>query len=205
MNVSLLNRASAQNILRLFNLSFRYGVLDAYELGDEYAAKDFLEKHRENWTYGAVGQPDDFDWKHWRFYMTSKFCMFNGLTGFSERYLYSIKTYNYLFCPIIMSMRFYLKGVEEWIEYPNPSRIELFKRAGVAHWKPMPNQFKKITKTENFVDIQEIAYEYSRTHGDAQTVTPNVMKEFCSAMFDLTRKYVSSKRIHIDGHFIKNA
>ena len=58
--MSVLNRTTAAQILRLYPLCFKHGVLDAYELGDVYAAREFLDLHDEGWTYGVLGEPDDY-------------------------------------------------------------------------------------------------------------------------------------------------
>ena len=203
MKFSPLNRRSAPQILRLCALCFKQGVLHAYELGDDYTAKEFLEQHKENWTYGVLGEPDDFDWKMWRFSLY-RWCRYADLSNFAETYLYTVKTYNYLYCPIVMSMRFYLKGIEEWLDYPNPVQIERFKQESKVHWKPMPGAARKIIRQDLLADMQEIAYEYRRLPEDVRHLGEHVMTDFCAAMFDLTSKYVLKKKIRIDDTQIQN-
>lgn len=203
MSYSLLNRTSAPQILRLCAISFKQGVLDAYDLGDDYAAREFVDKHKPDWSYGVLGEPDDYDWKMWRFSIY-RACRYNNLTKFAENYLYEVKKYNYLFCPIVFSMRFYLMGIEEWLEYPNPVNIERFKQETYIHWKPVPAGAAKMTRNEILATMQDIAYDYRRLPEEQQTVRAGVMVEFSSALFDLTRKIPVHKRIIIDGSAIKN-
>lgn len=198
---SPLNRTSAAQILRLCALCFKHGVLDAYELGDDYTAKEFLDKHRENWTYGILGDDDDYDWKMWRFYLY-KWCRKSKLVRFGDRYLYEIKRFNYLYCPMIFAMRFYLLGISEWLEYPNPVGIERFRHDTRAHWTP--SETSKFTRTGIIAEMQSIAYEYSRRPEEDREVSGGVIVDFASAMFDMTSTFVYKKRIIIDGEEIEN-
>lgn len=201
MSISPLNRTSAAQILQLCALCFKRGVLDAYEFGDDYAAREFLESHSENWTYGVLGEPDDYDWKMWR-YSLYRWCRSAKLVKFAETYLYEVKRFNYLFCPIVFSMRFYLMGISEWLDYPNPVGIERFKQERSRRWKP--DGFMKLTRTDIISDMQKIAYDYRRRPEEEQTVRDGVMIDFVSAMFDMTSRYVFKKKVIIDGEEIKN-
>lgn len=204
MSFSPLNRTTASQILRLYVLCFKHGVLDAYELGDDYVAAEFVRNHKENWTYGVLGEPDDYDWKMWRFSLY-KLCRRNGLAQFAENYLYEVKRYNYLYSPILMSMRFYLMGIEEWLSYPNPGEIEIFRQERSIHWaKNLPGG-KRITRLEIIAESQDIAYQYRRAPEEARVISTSVLDEFCTATLDLTNKHVSKKRIIIDGKAVKNA
>ena len=149
-------------------------------------------------------QPDDYDWKMWRFSLY-KICRRNGLAQFAENYLYEVKRYNYLYSPILMSMRFYLMGIEEWLSYPNPGEIEIFRQERSIHWaKNLPGG-KRITRLEIIAESQDIAYQYRRAPEEARVISTSVLDEFCTATLDLTNKHVSKKRIIIDGKAVKNA
>lgn len=204
MKVSLLNRRTAPQIVKLCAACFKQGVLDAYKLGDDYAARDFVAKHKKDWTYGVLGEPDDFDWKMWRFSLY-RWCRHYRLAEFAERYLYEIKTFNYLYCPIVFSMRFYLMGIEEWLEYPNPVGIERFRQEPMSHWVPnVPRGSNKFTKRGIIVEMQEIAYQYRRRPEEDWDVRGGVMVEFGTAMVDLTSELAYKKRITIGDAQIKN-
>lgn len=203
MQTSLLNRRTAPQILRTCTLCLKNGVIDAYNLGDDYAVEEFLRKHKENWTYGVLGEPDDYDWKMWRFALY-RWCRKSGLTSFAEDYLYEVKKYNYLYCPIVFAMRFYLMGIEEWLAYPNPVGIERFKKETSMHWQEVGSHGKKMTRKEIIALMQDIAYQFRRRPEEDQEVSFSVMDSFCSAIFDLTSQYKFKRRIVIDGKTIKN-
>lgn len=202
MSVSPLNRTTAPQILRLCSLCLKHGVLDAYEMGDTYASEEFLAKHKEEWTYGVLGEPDDYDWKMWRFFLY-KWCRRGGLAKFAEKYLYEVKRCNYLYCPVLISMRFYLMGIEEWLAYQNPVGIEVYRGSSGLHWGA-PRGAGKLTRTEIIADMQEIYYQYRRLPEERRDLSANVLNEFCSAIYDLTSKYVWKKKIRIDGATVEN-
>lgn len=203
MSFSPLNRTTAPQILRLCSLCYKNGVLDAYELGDDYAAREFIDKHKTDWSYGVLGEPDDYDWKMWRFALY-KWCRRHALARFADNYLYGIKKYNYLFCPILLSMRFYLMGIEAWLAYPNPSGIEIFRQDNGAYWGGNGIGTKKMKQRDIIVEIQGLVYQYRRAPEESQTVSAKVLDEFSSAIFDLTSKHDYKKRIIIDGKSVKN-
>ena len=203
MTYSPLNRTSAPQILRLCLLCLKNGVLDAYDLGDDYAVEEFLTKHKKGWTYGILGEPDDYDWKMWRFALY-KWCRRHGLSTFAENYLYEVKRFNYLYCPILITMRFYLMGIEEWLAYPNPVNIERFRKESSLHWQPMGQGSQKMTRREIIAEMQDIAYQFRRRPESEREISFSVLDEFCSAMFDLTSKYKFKKRIIIDGKAVQN-
>lgn len=198
-----MNRTTAPQILRLCVLCLKRGVLDAYELGDDYAAEEFLRKHKEEWTYGVLGEPDDFDWKMWRFSLY-RWCRRAGLAGFAESYLYEVKRYNYLYCPIVMSMRFYLMGIEEWLAYPNPVGIERYRKESSSHWQPPGQGARKLTRRDIIAEMQNISYSFRRRPEEDREVSHGVMDEFCSSMFDLTSKCKYKKKIILDGKASEN-
>lgn len=185
-------------------MCFKQGVLDAYKIGDDYAVRDFVEKHKANWSYGVLGEPDDYDWKMWRFSLY-RWCRNYKLAQFAEQYLYEVKTFNYLYCPIVFGMRFYLMGIEEWLDYPNPVGIERFRQDPMAHWKPAAfGGSKKLTKRSIIVEMQEIAYQYRRRSASEWDVSGGVMVDFGTAIFDLTSKIIYKKRLVVGDAKIKN-
>ena len=198
-----MNRTTAPQILRLCSLCYKNGVLDAYELGDDYLSGEFLGAHTADWSYGVLGEPDDFDWKMWRFSLY-KWCRRQGLSKFADSYLYEVKRYNYLFCPIILSMRFYLMGIKDWLAYPNPTGIEVFRQNNSSYWDAFKTGPRKMTKKDVLAEIQGMVYEYRRLPEESQTVSYSVFDEFSSALYDLVSKYVSNDNIVIDGKTIKN-
>lgn len=190
MSELVLNRSTAPQVLRLFDCCFKRGVLDSIYLGDDYAAKEFLEARLADGGYGLVYDTEDFDWKRWRFTI-SRIARENRLGRLEEDYISSSALRQsgrtFLFALLPISMRFYLMGVEEWLAYPNPGHRALFTATSV-HWKPMASPLRKI-KTNDWISyVQEFVYERQKMRIE-NDLTPLQYDSFAEAMWKFTRKY----------------
>ncbi len=87
-----------------------------------------------------------------------------------------------------MTMRFYLMGVEEWLEYPNPLNVELFKHTKKIHWKQVPSHLKNMTTGDFLSLLQDFIYERQKMHLDGD-LTEAQYDGFSRAMYRYTRKY----------------
>ncbi len=186
-----LNRSTAPTIIRFFDLCFKHGVIDAYVFADDYGAREFVQKHKEAWDFGVLGEPDDFDWEMWRFTLY-RWGRMNHFMKLAENYIYRITKKNYLWYILPFCMRFYLMGIEEWIEYPDPSKIEIFKNENKVHWKPVPPHLRKITTNDFISYMQEFAYEFRRSplsQGEDRIMVTRTMDGYIQAIHDMTRKY----------------
>lgn len=197
---SPLNRTTAPQVLNLFDYCFKQGVIDAYELSDDYQAREWLDARKEDGGYGLLSDMDtDYDWRRWRFTLY-RWCRNARLGSVKDTYIDSIcKTTNFLFCLIPISMRFYLMGIEEWLEYPNQMNIQIFKQTRKIHWKPVPSHLKVIQKDDFISYIQEFVYERQKLHRQMGTedATPKDASdfsydEFSKTMWTLTRKTTNS-------------
>ena len=195
----LLNRTSAPTVVRFFDVCFKQGVIDACAFADDYGAQEFLKQHREKWDFGVLGEPDDYDWEMWRFTLY-RWARQHHYMKFSSEFIYRIvnKTYLWYFLPYCM--QFYLMGIEEWLEYPNPVKMEIFKGENRIHWKPVERHLRKMTTDDTISYMQEFCYNFRRSplsEGDDRVMNPNAMDAFCQAIHDLTRKYDTRKRLRI--------
>ena len=95
-------------------------------------------------------------------------------------------------------MRFYLLGIEEWLEYPNPTGIELFKKESKVHWKPVDQKLRKITKNDLISYMHEFCYEYRRVPEDKRKMSLTSFDGFSRAIHDLTSPYEKRKKIRIE-------
>lgn len=161
MSRSALNRTSAPNVVRLFDYSFKQGVIDAASFEDDYTAKEWMEERLEKGDYGLLPEHEvPYDWKRWRFTLY-RWCREARMSPLAENYIDKIRHYqkDFLFAILPLSMRFYLMGVSEWLEYPNPVGLALFKQSPKVHWKPVPSHLKKITNNDFISQVQEFVYE----------------------------------------------
>ena len=186
-----LNRTTAPQVIRLFDSCFKRGVLDACAQEDDYGVKEWLERHKTDGSYGLVYDDENFDWKRWRFTI-ERWCREDRLGSVGDTYLNApcLRGYtrNFLFAVLPMTMRFYLMGVEEWLEYPNPIGIELFKHTRKIHWKPVPKHLKLMTTNDFLSILQEFVYERQRMKLDGD-LNDRQYDSFSVAMYRFTRKY----------------
>lgn len=195
-----LNRTSAPIILRFFDLCFKQGVIDAKEFNDDASAKEFLDSHKESWDFGLLGV-DDFDgWQEWRFVLY-RWGRQHRMTKFSENYIYRITKKNYLWYFLPFCMRFYLMGIEEWLKYPNPVRIELFKKESKVHWMPVQSNLRKMTTNDFISYMQEFVYDFRRSplsKGEDRIMVDTTFDSFQQAVHDLTRGFKTGRKIKIE-------
>lgn len=195
----LLNRTSAPTVVRFFDVCFKQGVIDACAFADDYGAQEFLKQHREKWDFGVLGEPDDYDWEMWRFTLY-RWARKHHYMKFSSDFIYRIVNKTYLWYLLPYCMQFYLMGIEEWLEYPNPVKMEIFKGENRIHWKPVERHLRKITTDDTISYMQEFCYNFRRSplsEGDDRVMNPNALDAFCQAIHDLTRKYDTRKRLRI--------
>ena len=192
MSGSPFTRTTGPQIVRFFDVCFKQGVLDAYAMGDDYAVKEFLDLHKEDWSFGILGEPNDYDWELFRFAMY-RWARHNRLTTFAENFIYKIRQKNYLWAFLPYCMRFYILGIEEWLEYPNPIGIEIFKHTNWIHWAPREGALKKITRSDVFAYMTEFSVAHRRLPEDARLMNAQTFSDFPVALYDFTKQYKRHK------------
>lgn len=192
---SPLNRTNARQILRMFDICFKQGVLDAYEFSDDYGAREFYDQHKAEWDFARLGDADDYDAEIWRFLMY-RWARKNSMKQFSESYIYKVTRKNYLWCFLPYCMRFYLMGIDEWLSYPYSMNIELFKNEKNVHWRKMDKgESRKMDKGDFIAYMHEFALDYRRLPEYKKFIATNTMDGYCKAIFALTRKYTPINEI----------
>lgn len=187
---SHITRKSAPEIIRLLDYCYKRGVVDASEVEDDLAVQDWYDETIDSGKYGLVGSPDEeCDWKRWRFFLL-RWCRENRLSSLGFDYIDGVRrARGFEFLIIPMAMRFYLFGVKEWLDYPNPSLIGMFKAKPKFRWSPsVPQQMKNMTKDDFISLIQEFIYELrNKPMEGMKDVAPRAMDNFEYAMWQMTR------------------
>ena len=183
----MLNRTTGPQVLRLFDICFKMGVIDACGINDNEEVRRFSSSMSDSWLFGVVGDSKPTDWRDYRFTLY-KWCRGAGLTTFAENYIMMIRKENVYWCLLPYCMRFYILGVNEWLEYPNPAGIGIFKSSPKSHWDKN-NKVSKFTKMDYISHMHDFAREYREIPEDLRPVSDASMDSFCSAIYDLTRKY----------------
>lgn len=187
-----LNRTNAPHIIRLFDACFKQGVIDSCNAADDYSVREFLENHYCKWTFGRVDEPDDYDWRSFRFVLY-RWARDYNLTSLAENYIIMIRKPNYLWCLLPYCMWFYMMGIREWLDYPNPQNIGVFKMELRVHWNPHIRT-KKMTRMDFISYMHEASFMYKKFDDENKLVCDSTMDSFCQAVYDLTRDYVTGKR-----------
>lgn len=184
-----LNRANAPAIFRLFDACFKQGVIDAGKLCDDISAREFVDKHKAAFTFGVLDDEEEYDWRAFRFVLY-RWARLYKLNNLAENYILFIKSGSYLWALLPFCMQFYLMGIEEWLEYPDPGRLELFRHSIKIHWNR--NQpLRNFTKTDYISYMHEMAFAYRKAPEENRVISPTTMDGYCLALYNLTRKYVT--------------
>jgi len=187
---SHITRTSAKSIIRLLDLCYKKGVIAAASVEDDLAVKDWVDSMRNTGKYGIVDFPDEIcDWKRWRFFLL-RWCRENKMTSLGFNYIDSIRKpcgFEYVIIP--MTMRFYLQGVMEWLEYPNILALALFKSRCRLRWtNKVPKNMKTITTNDFISMIQEYIYELRQYPMEEMVDFPQgALDNFEYAMWQTTR------------------
>lgn len=183
---SPLNSSTGPQVLRFFDVCFKRGVQDAAALEDDYRVRDFVLKHEEDWSFGVLGEPDDFDWKLFRFVLY-RWARAARLTQLAERYLFMIRAVNPYWAILPFCMRFYLMGVKEWLAYPNPMGLDVFRNTPKIHWAPQQGVSKKFTRPDYIAYMQEFSLIHRRLPEDRRLMNARTMDDYCMAIYDVSR------------------
>lgn len=194
--IKTLDRNIAPSIIKLFDLCFRQGVLDAYEFHDDYEAKDFVARHKEAWDFAVLGKPEPYLWDEWRFTLFH-WARMNGMNKLAVEHIYQITKKNPQWYLLPHCMCFYLKGIEEWLEFPDPTRIEIFKKGKFVHWKKMPPGLQKMDKNDIISSMHEFVFDFRRLPREERPFSVMTFDGYARAMHTLTRAY-SKKKARIE-------
>ena len=183
----LLNRTTAPTTLRFFDACFKRGVIDACTYGDDIGTKEFLDKCSSELCFGILGKDDNMDWQAFRYEMywlarTKK------MTNLAESYFFRIRQVNYAWCVLLFCMRFYLMGISEWLSYPSPVNIEIFKSKPKIHWDPCC-EMKTFTKQDTISYMHQFEYEYRKMDNSIKPIQDSMLGNFIQSVVDLSRPY----------------
>lgn len=124
---SRINKTSANALLRLMYDCYRHGVEDASKVCDENACRDYVRRMRSSHVFRVVTQDYDITWKEWRMRLVVYSQNLTKCRDLMRRFLLDIDAYgNYYSVSLRACMDFYVKGVEDFCEYPVHTDLELF-------------------------------------------------------------------------------
>lgn len=183
---SLLNKSTGPQILRFFDVCFKRGVLDACALEDDDAAQEFVTERSADWRFGVLGEPDDFDWRLFRFRLY-QWARESRMSGLAENYFFQLRAINPYWVLLPYCMRFYLMGAKEWLDYPNPLGVSVFKNTPRVHWAPQKAGMSKFRRPDYFAYMQEFAIAYRRLPSEMRVVGAQTMEDYCLALYSASK------------------
>lgn len=146
-------------LTRLLDYAYKKGVVDASLVGDDFAIMEFLKRRKDPDTFGLLDTTYDISWREWRFIVT-RWAFSNRMSSFAEKYLMVLTKPNYRMVPLVILQDFYTLGVWDWMENPNPMRIEVFKGRPHCHWGLVRGKaLVRFTKEEKVSRTQEMIYD----------------------------------------------
>lgn len=163
----MINRQTCKMMMKLFDVCFKKGVQDAFEADNEQWCQEFIEERREKLDFSLLDVRDSYDWKEWRI-IIARWCRYTHNLKLCPEYLDRVYAENFYWSIFPIAMDFYILGVKEWLEYPNPHNLELFKFTHNEHWKPMPRKnLQKMDTNDKVGYVQEFAYDRERLDPNA--------------------------------------
>ena len=189
--MQILNRKSAPQVIRFFDLCFKKGVNDASEMGDDMAVRDFISQHKSNFSFGLLTEPD-VDWQYFRVHMY-QLARVSHLGTLANNFIFRIIRKDPIWCLLPYCMQFYIMGMEEWLEYPSSTKLVLFNSQPRLHWDPKA-PIKKISTLDYIGYMHEIAHEYRKMPEEERPISAETMDGFVKAVYTLTRKYATKSQ-----------
>lgn len=126
----IIDRSVALNTISLVDWCYRKGVEDAYRIGDEGLAREFLDKVSQTGVYGFLNEDGVLmGWKEWTLRLMAQARM-TSWNGAMSRYLSLIGSrpnQNYLGTFIPVSQAFYAKGVRDYVDNRQQFDYALFQ------------------------------------------------------------------------------
>lgn len=133
----IITRTIALNIISLVDYCYRKGVEDAYDIGDEGLAREFLDKVSEIGVYGFLNEEGyTMGWKEWSLRLMSQSRMTRWNSPMT-RYFTLVGNrvnQNYLGTFIPVSEAFYAKGVRDYTNNPYGCDFQLFQEKERVYW-----------------------------------------------------------------------
>lgn len=145
-----INYYSARGLMRLFDALYKLGVEDAISIGNESQCEEFCERMFAAEKFGRIINDFEYSWREWKYRLTQvvyedvmyrKQCLkfFDCISSYST----------YLACALPVAMDFYMKGLKDYVDYPNSDNWVKFKSKGFTLWGKTPRK----TNMDEFVRL----------------------------------------------------
>jgi hypothetical protein len=185
--MSSFSKMDVSRCLRLFYACYIAGIEAAYKADDCIRCEDFVHLRETTMTFGSLEEKDEIPMSQWKFLLLV-LCRKLRLLNFAMERIMT-KT-NVLSTTIsFIAMRFYTKGVKDWTEQPDESRLESFKTMGCQEWVRTRGKVKNMTKASMVSYIVQFCYECETVIGEKQSsvIRRNNFSIFRRLVWEMTR------------------
>ncbi|MCM1216529.1 MAG: hypothetical protein NC209_03955 [Alistipes sp.] len=181
---TVVDRSVANMLIRLFAVSYKLGVNDAFAASDEGLCRQHVEQTQQPGYFGRVGDDISHDALYWQIKL--KEAVYRS--GFYEplcRYLRNMGRYghNYLSVALPIAQEFYNRGLTDYCKAPGGCEIALFNDANKAWWTA---KGPRNVKTEEYVEQVQLM-TFQRQHIDEGGDPKKVLK---SRHYELFRRCI---------------
>ena len=174
---NLINNSNLRWVLILFDHFYKMGVIDAMEKTDQWQARDFVSRMRESGTYGTIDRDYSMGWKQWLALVRYE-CSLKKWNALRDLLACITSSRGYVATILPITMAYYLKGIEDYWDNPNPINKTLFLAKSFYQWgskiktrniNGMIEEVQLMTvdigqNNQDFITMSEVIYQASR-HG----------------------------------------
>ena len=174
---NLINKSNLKWVLILFDHFYKMGVIDAMEKTDQWQARDFVTRMRESKTYGTIDKDYSLGWKQWLALVRYE-CSLKNWNKLRDLLFCITSNRGYIATILPLTMAYYLKGIEDYWDNPNPINKTLFLSRNFNLWS-QKIKFRNINgmiedvqlmtvdvghNNQDFITMSEVIFQASR-HG----------------------------------------
>lgn len=179
MVTNLINGRNIRRLLLLFDIYYKKGVIDAMEHGDPWSLRDFVNNKRKTSGYGLIVRHPSLHWKEWLTLMRCEASL-NKWNNIRELLLAIRSETGYLGAVLPMTMGYYLKGIEDYADYPYPANKAIFLSREFVLWrdKIKGRDIRKAVEDAQLMTVDLGHMEYGPSNEDFITLSEVIHKSY---------------------------
>lgn len=130
---NLINKSNLRRVLILFDYFYKMGVIDAMSKTDQWQARDFVSRMRESKAYGTIDRDYSMGWKQWLTLVRYE-CTLKKWNSLRDLLMCITSSKGYVATILPLTMAYYLKGIEDYWDHPNPVNKTIFLSKAFNLW-----------------------------------------------------------------------
>lgn len=131
----VITRDTISKSISLLDTLYHWGVRDCHALNDEGAAREFIETHSETNVYGFLTDEQPISVLEWQLRLIQQ-ARLTSMYGSMYQYFQRMGKFanNYLSTFVPLSMRWYVRGVQDYCDNPNAADYAIFEDSKRVFW-----------------------------------------------------------------------